>query len=123
MLMKTATTLYQKTRIRLTGCGVTPRQTHRSRGERGAVQYQPQVRRGARKRVAGSAAIVGVAILALAALPASADPPAPPPTPTASADINPGPATLTPFTGDTAIEDRLDAAGHVVIRASGCMST
>ena len=80
------------------------------------MQYQSEVRHGTRKRVAGSAAIVGVAILALAALPASADPPAPPPTPTASADINPGPATLTPFTGDTAIEDRLDAAGHVVIR-------
>ncbi len=116
MLMKTATTLYQKTRIRLTGYGVTLRQTLSSRGERGAVQYRPEVRHGSRKRVAGSVSIVGVAILALAASPASADPPAPPPTPTASAYTNPGPATLTPFIGDTAIEDRLDAAGRVVIR-------
>ncbi len=62
--------------------------------------------------------MAGFAILALslATLPATADPPAPPPTPTASSDVSAGPATLTPFTGDTAIEDRLDSAGHVVIR-------
>jgi len=116
LLMRIATTLYQKPRIRLTGCGVTPRCTHRSRGERGAVRHRSKFRPGARQRTNAGAALAAVAIFALAALPAAADPPAPPPTPTVASETNAGPATLTPFTGDTAIEDRLDTAGRMVIR-------
>ncbi len=77
------------------------------------MRHRFQVRHGARKRVAG-AVVMACALIVLAALPATADPPAPPPTPTAP--VNPGPATLMPFTGDTAIEDRLATAGHVLIR-------
>jgi murein L,D-transpeptidase YcbB/YkuD len=52
------------------------------------------------------------AALVLWSLPAAADPPAPPPIPF---DVNATPATLTPFSGDVDIEDRLDPAGHVVV--------
>jgi L,D-transpeptidase YcbB len=53
-----------------------------------------------------------VAALVLWSLPAVADPPAPAPIPF---DVNSTPATLTPFAGDIAIEDRLDPAGHVIV--------
>ena len=52
---------------------------------------------------------IALVALALFFSPALADPPAPP------VDINTTPPTLTPFAGDTALEDRLDPASHVVI--------
>ena len=88
-------------------------------GKRGNVDVARKVRCGA-KRLTTAAALgfAGSALwLALLTLPAAADPPAPPPTPTAPApvDLSAIPATLTPFTGDAAIEDRLDVAGRVMI--------
>ena len=55
-----------------------------------------------------------MAAFVLSPFPGAADPPAPEPTPTAR-DISATPATLTPFTGDIDLEDRLDTAGHGII--------
>ena len=63
-----------------------------------------------KKLLAGGA--LAVALAAALAPRAVADPPALLPAPPAPA---PPPATLTPFTGDPAIEDRLDPAGRVAI--------
>ena len=61
---------------------------------------------------------IGAVSLAQSPPRAEADPPAPPPTPTLPAvDTGATPATLTPFAGDIAIEDRLETAGRVVIAA------
>jgi L,D-transpeptidase YcbB len=75
---------------------------------------------GARRLVTGSALAIAIGGVALAMLPlrVEADPPAPPPTPTVPAvDTGVTPATLTPFAGDTDIEDRLETVGRVVIAA------
>lgn len=66
----------------------------------------------------GLAVVLGIFVVALSSAPASADPPAPPPTPSAppAIDAAAGPATLAPFSGDTALEDRLDTAGRVVVQ-------
>jgi murein L,D-transpeptidase YcbB/YkuD len=55
-----------------------------------------------------------VAALVLSPFSAATDPPALEPTP-AARDISATPATLTPFTGDIDLEDRLDTAGHGII--------
>jgi L,D-transpeptidase YcbB len=56
-------------------------------------------------------ALAAVAVL-FGAAPVLADPPAPPPTPARAAPPL-GPATLTPFTGNIGIEDRLDPASRL----------
>lgn len=56
------------------------------------------------------AAVICACVLGLKPMAAWADPPAPPPTPTVPTAIDPStlPATLTPYAGDSGIEDRLD---------------
>ena len=85
------------------------RRTAGASGERGAVRNRSRVWRGAPRRVPAGVLAVAVVALALSSLPAAADPPAP------LVDINTTTPTLTPFTGDTAIEDRLETAGHVIV--------
>jgi murein L,D-transpeptidase YcbB/YkuD len=88
-------------------------------GARGAVPAVRSIWRGAAElATAGVLAIaVGAAALMLPPGMAAADPPAPPPTPTAPPpiDVSATPATLTPFAGNSEIEDRLDTAGRVVV--------
>ena len=68
--------------------------------------------RAARLALAGALAL-GIARLALA--PALADPPAAAATSGQAGAASLGPPTLTPFAGDTEIEDRLDSAGRVAV--------
>jgi L,D-transpeptidase YcbB len=78
----------------------------------------PRRRRDRAGLVCRKAFAVAIAIGALGLRPsqALADPLAPPPTPTAPAAIDPGtlPATLTPFAGDSGLEDRLDPRRVIV---------
>jgi L,D-transpeptidase YcbB len=63
-------------------------------------------------RQAGGGVLASVvAALTLWSFPAAADPPAPAPV----VDISATPSTLSPFTGEIDIEDRLDLAGRVVV--------
>jgi murein L,D-transpeptidase YcbB/YkuD len=72
---------------------------------------------GATRIAAGGLSLALAALVALLAAPrATADPPAPPPAPVA-APAPLGSATLTPFTGNVEIEDRLDPA--VRLRLAG----
>ncbi len=81
-------------------------------GARGAVRHRLLFRHGARRRVTEGALAIAVVALALSSSPAAADPPAPPPP---TVNIGDTPATLSPFTGNIAIEDRLGTAGRGVI--------
>jgi L,D-transpeptidase YcbB len=102
----------------------------RERRFRFAARVRSSLSGWARDRRGGLPAIAfGAVLLALRPVAAIADPPSLPttpvptapapaaPVPTAPPPIDPAklPATLTPFAGSTAIEDRLDAAGRVVI--------
>ena len=103
------TTLERTSQIPSIAHGVMVHDTTGAPGERGAVQYPPRVRGAIIKRVRGGVPAIALVMLALFFSPVLADPPAPP------VDINTTPPTLTPFAGDTAIEDRLDPASHVMI--------
>jgi L,D-transpeptidase YcbB len=72
---------------------------------------QRMVQRRTPRRVLGGVLAGAVTALTLGSLPAASDPPAPAPV----GDISATPATLSPFTGDIDIEDRLDLAGRVLV--------
>jgi Scaffold domain len=90
----------------------------REPGKRGQVPRTDKVWRGGATRIVASGLSLAPAALValLGAPPATADPPAPPPVAVA-APAPLGPATLTPFTGNVEIEDRLDPAARLQLAA------
>lgn len=80
-------------------------------GKRGEVLIRATVRHRAGRLALAGALALGIARLALA--PALADPPEATSGQAGPAKI--GPPTLTPFVGDTEIEDRLNSAGRVAV--------
>jgi L,D-transpeptidase YcbB len=91
----------------------------REPGKRGEVLRSATVRHIAGRFPAGRAFVLalGAASLALAPSSATADPPGAAAVTSVSAgpDDHPGPSTLTPFLGNTELEDRLDVARRMTV--------
>ena len=91
----------------------------RGPGKRGEVLRSATVRHVARRFSAGRAFVLALSAGAIALAPsrAMADPPAAAAVTSVSAapDDDLGPPTLTPFVGDTALEDRLDTARRMTV--------
>ena len=114
--MQNATNFYRIARIRSIGAIIAGARAAYGFGDR--VWRSPSCvgRHKCRGLLTGGALAVALAAALPAVAPrAAADPPAPPPLLPAPPAPAPRPATLAPFAGDPAIEDRLDPAGRVAI--------